>query len=96
LAPFVQHPTSLPRLGGWGPVLVLIHVLPEPTLAHGLKEHFAGYLAGFPSYQGVPPTGRRVEVPGCEFLEVRGDRVRRVQGYIDRLTILNQLGLATP
>jgi steroid delta-isomerase-like uncharacterized protein len=99
--------------------------LPEPTLAHSLKEHFAGYLAAFPdlsletvaldaisddvsvwrfiicgtntaSYHGVPPTGRRVEVPGCEFIEVRGDRVRRVQGYIDRLTILNQLGLATP
>ena len=34
-------------------------------------------------------------VPGCEFIEARGDRVRRVQGYIDRLTILNQLGLAT-
>ena len=32
---------------------------------------------------------------GCEFIEARGDRVRRVQGYIDRLTILNQLGLAT-
>jgi steroid delta-isomerase-like uncharacterized protein len=99
--------------------------LPEPTLAHGLKEHFAGYLAGFPdlshetvaldaisddvsvwrfiirgtntaSYHGVPPTGRRVVVPGCEFIEVRGDRVHRVQGYIDRLTILNQLGLVTP
>ena len=99
--------------------------LPEPTLAHALKEHFAGYFAGFPDlscettaldavsadvsvwrfiirgtntapYMGAPPTGRRVEVPGCEFIEVRGDRVRRVQGYIDRLTILNQLGLATP
>ena len=99
--------------------------LPEPTPAHGLKEHFAGYLAGFPDlsletvaldaisddvsvwrfiirgtntapYHGVPPTERRLEVPGCEFIEVRGDRVHRVQGYIDRLTILNQLGLATP
>jgi steroid delta-isomerase-like uncharacterized protein len=97
--------------------------LPEPTLAHGLKEHFAGFFAGFPdascetvaldaisdnvlvwrfiirgtntgSLRGLPPTGRRVEVPGCEFIEVNGDRIRRVQGYIDRLTMLNQLGLA--
>jgi hypothetical protein len=22
--------------------------LPQPTLAHGLKEHFAGFFAGFP------------------------------------------------
>jgi predicted ester cyclase len=46
------------------------------------------------SLRGLPPTGRRVEVPGCEFIEVYGDRIRRVQGYIDRLTMLNQLGLA--
>jgi steroid delta-isomerase-like uncharacterized protein len=97
--------------------------LPEPTLAHGLKEHFAGFFAGFPdascetvaldaisdnvavwrfiirgtntgSFRGLPPTGRRMEVPGCEFIEVRGDSIRRVHGYIDRLTVLNQLGLA--
>ena len=97
--------------------------LPEPTLAHGLKDHFAGFFAGFPdascetvaldaisdniavwrfiirgtntgSLRGLPPTGHRVEVPGCEFIEVRGDHIRRVQGYIDRLTMLSQLGLA--
>ena len=97
--------------------------LPEPTLAHGLKDHFAGFFAGFPdascetvaldaisdnvsvwrfiirgtttgSLRGLPPTGHRVEVPGCEFIEVRGYQIRRVQGYIDRLTMLNQLGLA--
>ena len=98
--------------------------LPEPTLARGLKEHFAGFFAGFPdascqtvgldaisdnlsvwpfiirgtntgSFRGLPPTGRRLEVPGREFIEVRGDRIGRVQGYIDRLTVLNQLGLAS-
>jgi steroid delta-isomerase-like uncharacterized protein len=97
--------------------------IPKPTLAHGLKEHFAGFFAGFPdatcetvaldaisddvwvwrfvgrgtntgSFRGLPPTGRRVEVPGCEFIEIKGDRVCRVNGYVDRLTMLNQLGLA--
>ena len=96
--------------------------LPEPTSAHSLREHFAGFFTGFPdatcetvtldaisdnvsvwrfiirgtntgSLRGLPPTGRRIEVPGCEFIEVHGDRIRRVQGFIDRLTMLNQLGL---
>jgi hypothetical protein len=39
-------------------------------------------------------TGRTVEVPGCEFIEIRGDHVCRVNGYVDRLTMVNQLGLA--
>jgi steroid delta-isomerase-like uncharacterized protein len=97
--------------------------LPQPTLAHSLKEHFAGFFSGFPDascetvaldaisdslsvwrfiirgtntapLRGRPATGQRVELPGFEFIEVCGDRVCRVQGYIDRLTMLTQLGLA--
>jgi steroid delta-isomerase-like uncharacterized protein len=97
--------------------------IPKPTLAHGLKEHFAGFFAGFPdatcetvgldrisdhvwvwrfvchgtntgSLRGLPATGQRVAVPACEFIEIRGDHVCRVNGYVDRLTMLSQLGLA--
>jgi len=39
-------------------------------------------------------TGRKVEVPGCEFIEIRDGKVSRVQGYTDRLTLLSQIGLA--
>ena len=46
------------------------------------------------SFRGHPATGRRVEVPGCEFIEIRGGQIRHAQGYVDRLTILTQLGLA--
>ncbi len=46
------------------------------------------------SYRGLPPTGRSVILPGCEFIEVRDGRVRRVEGYFDRLSLLSQLGLA--
>jgi predicted ester cyclase len=96
---------------------------PKPTLAHGLREHFARFFAGFPdatcetvglhaisndvwtwrfiirgtntgSLRGIRPTGRKVEVPGCEFIEIGGDHVCRVNGYVDRLTMVNQLGLA--
>jgi steroid delta-isomerase-like uncharacterized protein len=46
------------------------------------------------SYRGLPVTGRPLILPGCEFIEVRADKLHKVDGYFDRLTILGQLGLA--
>jgi steroid delta-isomerase-like uncharacterized protein len=46
------------------------------------------------SFRGLPATGHRIEVPGCEFIEIRNDHVVRAEGFVDRLTILIQLGLA--
>ena len=45
------------------------------------------------SYRALPPTGRRVIVPGCEFIAVRAGKLQRVEGYFDRLGMLQQLGL---
>jgi steroid delta-isomerase-like uncharacterized protein len=42
---------------------------------------------------GNPPTGGQVELPGADFIEVAGDRVRLVQGYFDRRALAEQLGL---
>lgn len=46
------------------------------------------------SYRGFPVTGRPLTLPGCEFIQVRDDKLHLVEGYFDRLTILGQLGLA--
>jgi ketosteroid isomerase-like protein len=44
--------------------------------------------------QGVlPPTGRRVDVPGCVLHTVRDGRIIRHTGYYDQLLFLGQLGL---
>jgi steroid delta-isomerase-like uncharacterized protein len=45
------------------------------------------------SFRGIPPTGRRLTQPGCEFIEIRDGHIRSVVGYFDRLTMMNQLGL---
>ncbi len=45
------------------------------------------------SYRGLPPTGRSLSLPGCEFIEIRAAKVQRVEGYFDRLSMLEQLGL---
>jgi steroid delta-isomerase-like uncharacterized protein len=45
------------------------------------------------SMQGLPPTGRSVKLPGADFIQVEGDRIRSVQGYFDSRAVPDQLGL---
>ncbi|MHB8614118.1 MAG: ester cyclase [Candidatus Dormibacteraceae bacterium] len=45
------------------------------------------------SFRGAAPTGRQVVLSGCEFIEVQGGLIHRVEGYYDRLTFMAQLGL---
>jgi predicted ester cyclase len=40
----------------------------------------------------IAPTGRSFTVPGCDFIELRGDKISRDVGYFDRFTLLSQLG----
>jgi steroid delta-isomerase-like uncharacterized protein len=68
---------------------VALHPIAEQLWVWRFVQH--GTNTG--SYRGMPSTGRELVVPGCEFIEVGGDKVHRVEGYFDRLTILGQLGL---
>jgi len=45
------------------------------------------------SLRGLPPTGATVALPGVDFITVRDDGVERVQGYFDRQTLMEQLGV---
>ncbi len=45
------------------------------------------------SMNGLPPTHRRIEVPGADFIRVSGDRIQSVQGYFDSRAVPEQLGL---
>jgi predicted ester cyclase len=71
----------------------------ETVGLHVISEHLSVWrwvLHGTNTgpYRGLPPTGRSVRLPGCEFIEVRDDKIHRIEGYFDRLTLLGQLGLA--
>jgi steroid delta-isomerase-like uncharacterized protein len=44
-------------------------------------------------YMGLPPTGRSVDLPGADLIEVAGDRVRAVRGFFDSAVVPRQLGL---
>jgi steroid delta-isomerase-like uncharacterized protein len=45
------------------------------------------------SFQGLPPTGRSIELPGADFIAVEGGRVKSVQGHFDSGVVPRQLGL---
>ncbi len=44
-------------------------------------------------FSGLPPTGRRVELAGADFVVTDGDRVSSVMGYFDGTALPRQLGL---
>jgi steroid delta-isomerase-like uncharacterized protein len=45
---------------------------------------------------GISPTGKSVTMPVCNVLEVRDGRIYREREYFDQMTMLAQLGLASP
>ena len=44
----------------------------------------------------VPPTGRRVRMAECVVFQVRGGKVETMSVYVDRMSVLSQLGLGLP
>lgn len=42
----------------------------------------------------IPPTDRKVRMPECLILRVRDEKVVSITAYVDRLHVLNELGLA--
>ena len=44
---------------------------------------------------GIAPTGRTVAVPVCDIYEVRDGKIYREREYIDFMTLMVQLGVAT-
>ncbi len=43
---------------------------------------------------GIPPTGRRAEVVGCNVVEIRDGKIHRERDYFDTMALMRQLGLA--
>jgi steroid delta-isomerase-like uncharacterized protein len=45
------------------------------------------------SMMGLPPTGKKIDVKGADFIRVAGDKIRSVDGYFDSSEVPKQLGL---
>jgi steroid delta-isomerase-like uncharacterized protein len=45
-----------------------------------------------PLFDGSPPTGRPLTLPGAAFMQVEGDKIRSERVYHDKQTMAEQLG----
>ena len=71
-----------------------LHHLFEDMIAEGdrvaVRMTYEGTHKG--SFQGIPPTGKRVSFPGILILRIAGGKVAEMWRCIDLLELLRQLG----
>jgi steroid delta-isomerase-like uncharacterized protein len=60
-----------------------------------VAERWTGRGTHRGEFQGIPPTGKQVAVPGAVFYRVRHGRISEFRGSFDMLSMLHQLGVAT-
>src|SRR3954453_2926349 len=53
-------------------------------------------FAGPGSFAGFEPTGSRVELEGCDVVEVRGGLLQHNEAYTNQLSLVRQLGVLPP
>ena len=68
---------------------------PEELIAEGDKvaERWTGRGTHHGEFQGIPPTGKQVAVPGVVFYRIRNGKIVEFRGSLDLLSMLQQLGV---
>jgi steroid delta-isomerase-like uncharacterized protein len=69
----------------------------EELIAEGdrVAERWTGRGTHRGEFQGIPPTGKQVAVPGVVFYRIRDGRIIEFRGSFDMLSMLQQLGGAS-
>ncbi|HJQ28586.1 MAG TPA: ester cyclase [Rubrobacter sp.] len=67
----------------------------EELVAEGdrVAERWTGRGTHSGELQGIPPTGKRVEVPGSVFYRIVGGRIVEFRGQLDMMSLMQQLGV---
>ena len=72
----------------------------ETTIAEGdraaVRWNATGTFAGDAAYQGIAPTGGRIEIAGLDLLEVRDGLIVRNDGFPDGMGFARQIGMLPP
>ena len=70
------------------------HSTPEELIAEGdsVAERWTGRGTHRGAFQGIAPTGRRVEVPGVVFYRIADGKIVEFRGSFDMMRMLQQLG----
>jgi steroid delta-isomerase-like uncharacterized protein len=66
---------------------------PEELIAEGdrVAERWTGRGTHRGEFQGIPPTGKQVVVPGIVFYRIRNGKIVEFRGSFDMLSMLQQL-----
>ena len=72
------------------------HSTPEELVAEAdrVVERWTGRGTHRGEFQGIPATGRTVEVPGVVFYRIDNGRISEFRGSFDMMSMLTQLGVA--
>ncbi len=67
----------------------------EELIAEGerVAERWTGRGIHRGELQGIPPTGKRVEVPGSVFYRIAGGKIVEFRGQLDIMGLMQQLGV---
>jgi steroid delta-isomerase-like uncharacterized protein len=70
------------------------HSSVEELIAEGDKvaERWTGRGTHQGELQGIPATGRRVEVPGSVFFRIVDGKIVEFRGQLDRMSLMQQIG----
>ena len=70
----------------------------EELVAEGYRvaERWTGRGTHQGELQGIPPTGKRVEVPGSVFYRIVGGKIVEFRGQLDMMGLMQQLGVIAP
>jgi len=70
----------------------------EELIAEGdrVAERWTGRGTHRGELQGIPPTGKRVEVPGSVFYQIVGSKIVEFRGQLDMMGLMQQLGVIAP
>jgi steroid delta-isomerase-like uncharacterized protein len=71
---------------------------PEELVEEGdrVVERWTGRGTHRGAFQGIPPTGKQVTVPGVVFYRVEQGKIAEFRGSFDMLSMLQQLGVLPP
>jgi steroid delta-isomerase-like uncharacterized protein len=69
----------------------------EEMIAEGdrVAERWTGRGTHLGDFQGIPSTGRQVEVPGVVFYRIAGGKIAEFRGSFDAMSMMQQLGVET-
>jgi steroid delta-isomerase-like uncharacterized protein len=70
------------------------HSTVEEIVVEGdrVAERWTGRGTHQGEFQGIPPTGKRVAVPGVVFYRISDGKIAEFRGQFDRMSLMEQLG----